>query len=73
MPDQHVGKWGQLSSCIPVFGRQKVLDSSLNDNPPSKKRAPYRVIGNMEYPLNEIWNMEHEHENGNMGHSPYMK
>ena len=27
----------------------------------------------MEYASNEIQNMEHEHEKGNMGHSPYMK
>ena len=27
----------------------------------------------MEYASNEIRNMEHEHEKGNMGHSPYMK
>ena len=27
----------------------------------------------MEYASNEIWNMEHEHEKGNTGHSPYMK
>ena len=30
-------------------------------------------FGNMEYASNEIRNMEHEHEKGNTGHSPYMK